>query len=124
MRDVRLTQLPNGRLDILLEDGKTAWADDGIQAAQHCVMRLMKIKGESVTDNPNEDATDWYGIIFRADKSRAEKELHLKKRIMGTPGIKKIISFSWAQTQRSVSIDARVMTDWGEQTISAALEPF
>lgn len=125
MKDFRLTQLSNGRLDLLLVDGNTVWAEDGVEAAQLAVLRLMKIKGESVTGNPNEEGTDYYGIIFNVAKSRAEKELHLKKRILGTPGISKIIKFEWQQERHRVTIDCYVKTEWGtSERISTALEHF
>lgn len=125
MKDFRLTQLPNGRLDLLLVDGKTQFVEDGEQAVQHAVMRLIKIKGESVTDNENEEGTDYYGIIFNVMKSRAEKELHLKKRILGTPGIRKFVSFEWNQTRHKVEIKAFVETQWGTtHALGATLEPF
>lgn len=125
MKDVRLTQLSNGRLDIKLTDGKTEWCEDGVQAVQHAIIRLMKMKGESVTDNPNEDATDYYGIIFNAQKTKAEKILHIKKRVLGTPGIKRFVTFEFEQTNRSVSINATIETDWGTtQGLVTTLEPF
>jgi len=121
MKDIRLTQLPNGRLDILLTDGKSEWCEDGIQAVQHAILRLMKIKTESVTDNPDEEGTDFYGIIFNMKKSRAEKEFHLKKRILDTPGINKIERFEWTQSGRNVTINALVLTDWGNESIGTTV---
>ena len=105
--------LPNGKLDVYLSGGKTEIVSEGRQAVQHAVQRLMKKKGESVTGNPNEEGTDWYGIIFNMEVPRAAKELHLKKRILGTPGIKKIVNFSFEQIGRAVNISSLVLTDSG-----------
>lgn len=123
MKDIRLTQLSNGRFDILLEDGKTVWCEDGIQAAQHAAQRINKYKGETVTGNPNEESIDLYGIIFNQKKSRAEKELHIKRVIMSTPEIKSIIRFEWTQVGRDVTIKALVQTDYGTETIGTTVTP-
>lgn len=123
MKDIRLVQLPNGKFDILLTDGKTSFCEDGEQAIQHAVLRLMKINGESVTGNPSEKGTMFYEKIFRADVSRAEKILHIKNRILTTPGIRKFFTFTYRQTGRRVEINANLDTDWGPGELAVNLEP-
>lgn len=125
MKDFRVTQLPNGRLDFLIVDGKSQFVEKGKQAAQHAVLRLMRIKGESVTGTTTDEGTDYYGIIFNVMEPKAKNILHLKNRILGTPGIKRIITFEYKHTLQSVAIDCFVMTDWGTtEQLSATLEKF
>lgn len=118
MKDVRLTQTATGGLDILMEDGRAAWATDGTEVAQHAAIRLNKYHGESVTGNSQEQGTKYYEIIFPANISRYEKELHLKKRILETTGAKRIISFDWEQSGHDVTVTSQVQTDWGEETVT------
>ena len=106
---------------MLFENGKLVWAEDGTQAAQHGLTRLLIFKGEWILDE--EMGTDWYGIIFSSSKSRAEKELEIKSRILGTPGVKEISQFKWEQTGASVAITGIVVTDWGNVDISQEITP-
>lgn len=118
MKDVRLTQTATGGLDILMVDGRAAWATDGTEVAQHAAIRLNKYHGESVTGNSQEQGTKYYEIIFPANISRYEKELHLKKRILETTGAKRIIEFNWVQDGHEVTATGKIQTDWGEESIS------
>jgi hypothetical protein len=127
MRDVRLTQktLSNGQkiLDIQIENGRANWAYDGTEVAQHAGIRLQKFVGESVIDDPNEDYTKWYETIFRADKSVAEKELEQKRRILGTTGAVRILTFNWQQIEEVANVDSSIQTLWGEADISEEITP-
>lgn len=121
MKSIRLTKRTDGNYGILFKDGKFQWAEDGTQAAQHGLTRLLIFKGEWVL---NENmGTDWYGIIFNAAKSRAEKEFEIKARILGTPGVKEITKFNWSQSGSTVTIEGIVVTDWGETDISQEITP-
>jgi hypothetical protein len=123
MKDAEIYQLPNGKYDIKLTDGKSTWVEDGRQAVQHAIIRLNKFKGESATGNQNEDETDIYGIIFNVKKTKAEKILHIKSRILGTPDIEKFISFNYEQTRRNVRIDCVVKTVYGtHESLVATIE--
>lgn len=122
MRDVRLTQTANG-LDILMENGRAVWAYDGTEAAQHAAIRLHKLIGESVTGNENEDYTRMYEIIFAANKSKSEKIFEIKRRILGTPGVVRIVNFTYDQEARQVNITAKVLTEWGSVDISEEVTP-
>lgn len=123
MKDVRITRTSNGVYDIILENGKFKWAEDGTEAAQHALIRLMIFKGEWYLDADDTMGTAWYQTIFDMSKGRAEKELEIKKRILGTTGIRKIQTFTWEQTAHSVTIEGIVETDWGSVDISQEIEP-
>lgn len=116
MKSIRLTKKADGNYGILFQDGKFQWAEDGTQAAQHGLTRLMIFKGEWILDA--DMGTQWYEIIFDSSKSRAEKEFEIKGRILGTPGVKEITKFNWTQSGASVTIDGIVVTDWGETDLS------
>jgi hypothetical protein len=124
MKDARLTKNSSGDYDLMFENGVLGQpVEDGAEVAQHCVIRLLKFKGESVIDDATEDGTKWYEIIFDASKSKAHKLLELKRRILGTAGVKKILSLDWMQSGSTVTIEAAVQTEWGDETISDILEP-
>ena len=116
MKSIRLTRNSDGNYGLQFANGKLQWAEDGTQAAQHGLTRLLIFKGEWLL---NEDmGTQWYEIIFSSSKSRAEKELEIKSRILGTPGVKEITKFTWEQSGATVTIEGIIVTDWGETDIS------
>lgn len=128
MKAPRLTFDSNGYLDLKLEDGKFAWAEDGTQAAQHATLRLLIFKGEYALNGEltglDDEGTDWYGTIFDMSKSKAEKILEIKRAILETYGIERIITFSWTRTAaHTVTINALVKTIWGDMEISEELTP-
>jgi hypothetical protein len=127
MKSPRLTKNAAGFYDLLIENGKVSWAEDGTQVAQHAMERVLIFKGElthgdKLTTKANE-GTDWYGIIFAMDKSRAEKELELKSRILETPGVESISEWSWTQSGHTVTIEAKVLTAYGEVSVSEDVTP-
>jgi len=120
MKDVRLTQSSKGGLDIFIENASFQWVTDGEQAGQHGSIRVLTVKGERKIDLS--DGTDFYGIIFDHQKSRREKELEFRRRILTTPGINKVIAVSWSQHGHVLSFSATTQTDWGGYTISTEFE--
>lgn len=117
----------NNHWDLLLENGILGpMCEDGTQAAQHVLQRLLIFKGELSLNNglteKTEGGTKWFETIFNTQKSRAEKELEMKSRILGTPGVKKILRFEWTQSGHSASITGAIQTDWGEEDISTDVE--
>ena len=116
MKSIRITKRSDGNYGLLFSDGKLQWAEDGTQAAQHGLTRLLIFSGEWVLNT--DIGTKWYEIIFASSKSRAEKELEIKSRILGTPGVKEITKFNWTQSGSSVSIEGIIVTDWGDVDIS------
>ena len=122
----RLTKNSAGDYDLVLENGKFKWATDGTQIAQHGLERLLIFKGEpslgdKLTDKENE-GTYWYETIFATSASRAEKELEIKSRILGTPGVIRIVEFNWTQSGHNVTISGIVQTEFGEVDVSQTIE--
>jgi len=122
----RLTKNSYGDYDLVLENGKFKWAEDGTQVAQHGLERLLIFKneqslGDKLTDKES-TGTYWYEKIFDASKSKAEKELHIKSRIMGTPGVERILEFDWTQSGHTVTITGRIQTEFGEVNLSQEIE--
>ncbi len=122
----RISRNTNGDFDLVFENGKFKWATDGTQAAQHALIRLLAFKGEyslnSELGGKDSLGTDWYGIVFDMSKSKAEKELEIKRRILGTDGVEKITDWSWTQSGHSVTITGIVVTQWGSVDISQTIE--
>jgi hypothetical protein len=125
MKAPRLTAVPTG-YDLLIENGKIPWAEDGTQAAQHAMVRLLVFKSEPSLDGKlttkTFEGTKFYELIFNMEITQAEKELEIKSRILGTPGIERIISFLWEQSGHTVTITGKVKTIWGEETLEGTVE--
>jgi hypothetical protein len=124
----RLTKNAAGDYDLQLENGVLGpMCEEGTQAAQHSLERLLIFQGELSLDGAlttkTTGGTRWYETIFAMDVPRAEKELEIKSRILGTPGIIKILSFTWTQAAHTVTITGRVLTAWGEEDISGTISP-
>lgn len=123
----RITKDSSGHWDLLLENGVLGpMCTEGTQAAQHALQRLLIFRGElaldgALTEN-TEGGTRWFEKIFRTDISRAEKDLEIKRRILGTSGIKKVLRLQWTQSGHSMTITGAVQTDWGEEDISQEIE--
>ena len=122
----RLSQNSSGNYDLVLENGKFKWAEDGTQVAQHGLERILIFKneislGDKLTDKEN-TGTHWYEIMFDASKSKAEKQLHVKNRILGTQGVERLLEFNWSQTGHIVYITGRVLTEFGEIDLSQEIE--
>lgn len=126
MKSPRQTKT-GGIYDLLLEDGKFQFCEDGTQAAQHAMERILFFKGElslnGALTTKTELGTKAYEIVFDMSKSKAEKILELKSRILGTPGVKKIISFIWEQAAHTVTITSKIQTAWGAETVSTTVTP-
>lgn len=118
----RITKDSNGRWDFKMTNGIFEMAEDGTQAAQHALQRLLVFRGEQSLNGAltekTELGTKWFETIFKADKTKAEKELEIKTRILDTPGVKRILRFEWSQTGHVVTMEGAVLTDWGEEDVS------
>ena len=117
----RLTQNEDNNLDLLLEDGLFQWAEDGTQTAQHGAVRLSIIYGEWKFNTTL--GFKLYEVIFDQQKSIAEKEFEIKRVILGTPGVVKIITFLWAQVGNEVTVNGQVQTQWGAEEIGLVITP-
>jgi hypothetical protein len=127
MKDIRISPDDDGIDDITLEDGAFKWAKDGTQVANHHHIRSQVFKGtldlNGRLSNKELKGVDFYGVIFDTSKTQSEKELELKKIIMQTPGYRALTYFSWSQTNHTVSVEAKIQSDWGELTLSSATTP-
>lgn len=129
MINIQLSKNSAGDFDLVFEDGKIKMAEDGTAAAVSMTERLLLFRDQCVDSqlvDTNADplaGTDWYGIVFRADATRAEKEAELKRVILATPGVDRILQWQWTQTGRTVSIDVQVKTQWGAVSVSQAITP-
>lgn len=129
MKLIHLSKNSDGDFDIVFKDGKIKMAEDGTAAAVAMTERLLLFRGEAEESQLVDTAAnplagvDWYNIIFRPDATRAEKESELKRAILSTPGIDRILQWSWTQTGRTVTIDVQVKTDWGAVSVSQSIEP-
>lgn len=117
---INLAKNDAGDFDIVFTDGKVEMVDDAEAAAVQMTERFLSFRSECIESslvdtNANPLAgLNWYGIIFRADASRAEKEAELKRAILSTPTIKSIIEWSWTQVEHTLTIAYRVRSIYGE----------
>ena len=123
MNGARLTQTATG-FDLKRVDGSVPRATDGTETAQHGAVRLLLFAGESVIDDdPNFDYTRWYDVVWNMALDKGEKEREIKRRILGTTGVLRILTFSWTQEGHEVDIVGSVLTEWGEVDISQTVTP-
>ena len=126
MIDARLTRNTAGDYDLKFENGTFIMAEDGTEAAQHALIRLLVFRGEPSLNGEIEGKEDtgtfWYDRIWPTNTSKAEKEFEIKRRILQTPGIDSITEFTWSQTAHTVTINGIVKTQWGSLTISDTIE--
>ena len=105
---------------MVLTDGKSEMVEDAAAAAVQMTERVLTFRSECqespiVDTNANPLAgVNWYGIIFRPDASRAEKEAELKRGILAAPTITAILEWSWTQTLRTLTVAYRVRSIYGE----------
>jgi hypothetical protein len=122
----RLSQNAAGDYDLVLEDGKFKWAEDGTVVAQHGTERILIFKGElSLNDQlsgKDDEGTRYYEVLFSAAASRAEKELEIKQRILGTPGALKTLQFTFELDGGTLTTDGQVLTEYGTVDVSQTVE--
>lgn len=118
MKSPRLTKTTAGYYDLLMENGKFLWVEDGTQAAQLSMERISTVKSEySLNDflsTGQDEGTRLYEVILRADKSRAEKEFEIKRIILGTTGIEAISELDWSVANHELTISLKGKTAWGD----------
>lgn len=121
-KDIRLT-LTGGVYDWQLVDGKFSWAEDGTAIAQSVFVRVRKFFAES-RFSPSQ-GLKWYEKIFPPHVSRAEKELEVKRVILGTSGVESISYFTMEQPTAShtLTIDCGIITEFGAETVSGSITP-
>lgn len=117
---INLAKNDAGDFDLVLTDGKVEMVEDAEAAAIQMTERVLVFRSECI-ESPIVDTNanplaglDWYGIVFRADASRAEKEAEVKRTILSTPTVKSILEWSWTQTGRTLTIAYKVRSIYGE----------
>lgn len=113
--------------DVVFEDGKIPTVTDGEQAAQHFGQRYQTNKGEYGLDgqisNKENVGTRIYDVLFNHQKSRAEKDLEIKRILLGTPDVKRILTpFAWTIVGQRATVTGDVLTEWGVVHINQTLE--
>ncbi len=123
----RLTKNADGLWDLKMENGSFAWAEEGTAIAQHVLVRLCAVENELSLDNNLTtkvgEGTKLFSVVLSSETSQAEKELELKSRILGTPGVVKILTWQWAQVLHSATVTASIQTIYGEETVSVEVVP-
>lgn len=126
---IHLSKNDAGDFDLVFEDGKIKMATDGTAAAVAMTERLL-LFFEECAESPLVDTnatpnagTKWYSIIFDPTKSRAEKEGEIKRSILSTPGVERILQWSWSQPARTLILDFQVKTIWGAVSVSEEISP-
>lgn len=129
MINIRISRNDAGDYDLKWQDGKIVMAEDGAAAAVAVTERFLLERTECEESPVFDTAADplagveWYAIIWKTDKSKAEKELELQRAILSAPGVERILSWSWTQTVRTVTIDMIIKTAWGAVSSSQEIVP-
>lgn len=129
MINIRLTKTLDGVYDMKMTNGSFEMSEDGEAAAVSMTEDLLCFRQEMEASLVVDTVADplagvqWYEIIFQTSKSKAEKEIELKRAILSAPGIERITQWSWTQTLRTVTIIGAVKTLWGDIDISQEIEP-
>ena len=117
---IKLAKNEDGDEDMVFENGAFAMSEDGEACAVQLKERFLLDRNEA-TANPlvNTRANpraglDWEGTIFDASKPKSEKELEIKRVIFSTPGMNKITYWQWNQIGRTLYLNYKVDSDWGE----------
>jgi hypothetical protein len=125
---IKLVKNEYGDEDIVFENGAIEMSENGEACAVQLKERMLLERNEALA-NPlvNTRANplaglDWEGIIFDAAKSKGEKELEIKRVIFSTPGVKKITYWSWIQTNRTLNLNFKIETEWGELEIGETVQ--
>ena len=114
---IKLVKDENGDEDMVLENGAFEMCENGTAAAVQMKERLLCDKNEAVKSPLVKDTAsvmDWEGIIFDNSKSKAEKDLEIKRVILSTPGMKRITYWKSEQIDRTLVLDFKVESEWGE----------
>lgn len=88
--------------------------------AQACLTRLRQWQGEWFADTS--DGTPWLTDVL-GERTQAIYETVIRSRILLTPGVKQLVSFSTTLdvNRRSVSIDATLETIYGHTRFNQEL---
>lgn len=88
--------------------------------AQAVLTRLKLLRGEWFVDTP--DGTPWQTEIL-GEHTRDSYDMAIRSRILGTPGVTQIDSYSSSldPDTRRLSVTVTITTDYGQTTLSETL---
>lgn len=99
--------------------------DEREAIAQTCVTRLRLFLGEYFRDIT--DGTPWFQSILGKFESLNAVEAILRNRIVRTPGVVRLLSFSldYDLASRTITVSSFVLTEFGEAEVlfNGAIDP-
>lgn len=107
--------------DYVFGGGQAAFYRDQVEGVAQCVKtRLALWKGEWFLDTT--EGMDWKSKVFGKYTS-AVRDMAIRKRILGTPGVKSITSYqsSYDPDARSFSVQVRIDTKYGQTTVTGSI---
>lgn len=117
---IKLVKNAAGDEDISFENGAIEMSEDGEACAVQMKERLLLERSEAIA-SPIVDTlvsplagTQWEAVVWDASKPQSEKELEIKRVIFSTPGVRQITRWNWQQIGRTLVLDYKVRTDWGD----------
>lgn len=85
---------------------------------QAVLTRLLLLQGEWFLDFT--DGTP-YSTQILGTNTRATRDLAVKKRILQTPGVSKLVSYASQVIERKFAVQAVIDTIYGQTTVTASL---
>lgn len=104
----------NSKNDIFLDNGSFAVVRDGPEIVQHVRTRLLFYLEEWFLDK--NAGTPYFQEIFRKPANIANAESRIKERILGTPGVLRLLNFTMdyqGANQRRLSVSFSAETTAG-----------
>lgn len=89
------------------------------EVAQNIVTRLKWFYGEAFLDSNR--GTPWFQSILGKSTGR-ERESALKKAILETNGVDKLLGFQLAQENRTITVTASVLTIYSAEPVTITVE--
>jgi hypothetical protein len=86
--------------------------------AQLCLTRLLLFTGEWFLDKT--EGTPWIGQIV-GHRTQLTRDIAIKTRIFGTPGVVDITNYSSVVTDRGLSVECLITTLYGQTSLSIVL---
>jgi hypothetical protein len=117
---IKLERNADGDEDMVFENGVLQMSERGEACGVRIKERLLTDRTEAIasplvnTKRRPIVGTGWEIIIFDNSKSDVEKELELKRAIFASPEVKKITYWSWQLSGRTLNLNFKIETDWGE----------
>jgi len=126
---LKIAKDKNGNYDMVLENGEFVMVEDSDAVAVDLIERLLIDRTEAL-NNPLIDTKkkplagmDWNGIIFDATKSTKEKYFEIARVVLSTPDVRQIILLNFEVVNKTLKINLKVDTIYGEVTIDEVLSP-